>query len=291
MSQTASDILSLVFGNITLIITLSIELPQLIAIFRTKNTSGTSLITYILFLVSSTIWVLWASINYTASISYIPEGVKNRILYISALVPAILSNLTNVILVGCILFIKISHLHACKKLNVSEIDYSKIIFDKQKGYSWIKKYYPLLIIIFSTLLVYAATITILYFLGIPKQMTPSEHDKYNLIVLITNICAAVFFESISWPQFIKSLKTKDTSGISLSWAIFLPFSCVICFSYDLFLGFSTEWTNVIASLICNGIFINIAVLVLKIINMKKARKLGISEWHYVHEYLTKHKKK
>lgn len=290
LDQTVSDILALVFGVITLVITVAIEFPQLITIFKTKNTSGTSLTTYILFLIASCLWVVWASVNYVVDISFISKDVTNITLHISALIPAILSNLTNVILVGCILFFKIKHLHFCKKLRISEIDYSKIVFDKQKGYSWIKKFYPLLIISFITILVWIATVLLLYLLGIPKQMTQPEHEKYTLIVLIVNICAAVFFESISWPQFVKSLRTKDTSGISLGWAIFLPLSCVVCFSYNLFMGISNGWFNVLASLICSGILINTAVLVLKIINLRKAKKLGISEWHYVHKYLTKHKK-
>lgn len=289
MSTFILDILALVFGCISIVITIAIEFPQLVSIFKTKNTSGTSLMTYILFIMSSFLWVSWAIVNYVANVSYITPDTINMFLHVAALVPAIISNLINVMLVGCILFLKIKHVRNSKKLHINEIQYSKILFDKQKGFSWIKKYYPLIIIAGIVLLACIAVILVLYFVGLPQQISKEEYKQFALIVFILNIAAAIFFESISWPQFIKCMKTKDTSGISLGWAIFLPLSCVICFTYDLLLGLSTGWWNVLASLICSGMLINIAVLVLKIRNLHKAKKLGISEWHYTNKYLSKKK--
>ncbi len=286
MSTFTSDILALVFGIISIAMTIAIELPQLYTIFKTKNTSGTSLVSYILFLFASILWCSWATVNYVGNV-YSPD-VTNVKLHVAALIPAILSNLVSVILISCILVLKIKHLHNSKKLKISEIEYSQIIFDKQKGYSWIRRYYPLLIITFVMIAICVAVGSVFGATDFPK---PTEEQSNNLIlaVFVLNICAAVFFESISWPQFIKCMKTRDTSGISLGWAIFLPLSCVVCFSYDLFLGFSNGWTNVIASLICCGILINTAVLILKLINVRKAKKLGISEWKYTKKYLSNKK--
>lgn len=292
MTPFVADILSLIFGNISIITSIAIEFPQLISIFKTKNTSGTSLMTYILFLAASFMWVSWAAVNYASNILFIPSNVTNMVLHVSALTPAILSNTISLALVSCILFLKARNMHICKKLNITELQYSQILFDKQKGYSWIRKYYPLFIIAFATLLICTIITLSLYFLGIPPGITTQEYDKLATVVLALNCCAAVFFESISWPQFIKCMKTKDTSGISLGWAIFLPLSCIICFAYDLFLAFSTGWWNVLAALICSGTIINILVLILKIRNMVAAKRLGISEWKYTKQYIDqKHKNK
>lgn len=288
MSTITSDILALVFGNISIIMSIAIELPQLYTIFKTKNTSGTSLTSYILFLIAALLWFSWAVVNYVGNVY--SSDVTHMQLHIAALIPAILSNLVSVILVSFILFFKVKHLYNSKKLKISEIEYSQIIFDKQKGYSWIRRYYPLLIITFIMLAICVSVAVVFGAITLPK---PTEEQTHNLsvTVFVLNICAATFFESISWPQFIKCMKTKDTSGISLGWAIFLPLSCVTCFSYDLFLGFSNGWSTVLASLICSGILINFAVLVLKIINIRKAKKLGISEWKYTKQYLSNKKKK
>lgn len=289
MSALTLDILALIFGIISIGMSVAIEFPQLVTIFKTKNTSGTSLTTYILFVIASLLWFSWASINFVANVSYIPSDVTNTVMHIAALVPAMLSNFLNIVLVCCILYLKVKHLRISNKLNISEIQYSKILFDKQKKYSWLKKYYPLLIISLVALLGCGIIILLACFTVKPNQITPEQYDHYALAVVIINILAAVFFESISWPQFIKCLKYKDTSGISLGWAIFLPTSCVVCFVYDLLLGLSNGWWNVLASLICSGILINCGVLVIKIKNMRKAKKLGISEWHYANEYLSKKK--
>ncbi len=282
-----SDILSLVFGNISIVMSIAIEFPQLVSIFKTKNTSGTSLTTYILFLFASVLWVTWALLNYAADILSIPEGC-NLALHIAALIPAILGNFMNLFFVGSILYFKIRNICICKKLNISELQYSKIIFDKQKKYSWFKKYWPLFIFALVGIVIMLLVILITYLIGIPKS-DQTLAEKLQYATLAFNIAAAIFFESVSWPQFIKSMKTKDTSGISLGWAIFLPLSCLICWSYNLCLAFSNGVLTVLASLICSGIFINTAVLVLKIINIRKAKKLGISEWVYTNRYISKNK--
>ncbi|MCQ3915378.1 MAG: hypothetical protein MJ195_01165 [Mycoplasmoidaceae bacterium] len=46
----------------------------------------------------------------------------------------------------------------------------------------------------------------------------------------------------------------------------------------------------LASLICSGTIINTLVLILKIRNHLKAKKLGISEWKYTNKYIVSKKK-
>lgn len=291
MSSLTTDILSLIFGNIAIIMTIIIEFSQLVIIFKTKNTSGTSLSSYILFMIASVLWVSWAFVNYYANISLIPKDVTNVVVHIASLCPAILGNLLNCIFVACILYCKIKHIHISKKMHINEFEYSKVLFDKQKSYSWIRKYYPLIIIGSVALIMCLGVVGALVLFGIPKEITRDEYDKLAIAVLVLNIVAAVFYESISWPQFIKCMKTKDTSGISLGWAIFLPISCYTCFIYDLLLAFTTGWWNVLASLICSGSVINTLVLIQKNRNHRAAKKLGISEWKYTNKYIVNKDKK
>lgn len=291
MSIFVSDILALIFGNISIIMSIAIEFPQLVTIFKTKNTSGTSLTTYILFLVASFLWVTWSVFNYVGNMLCLPTGISNLVLHIAALVPAILSNVINVVFVSIIFYFKIVHMGKCKKLNISEFEYSKILFDNQKDKKWLRKYWPLFIFAMTGILVCLLIVWLIMWVGIPTQQPQEEFDKkYKWIIFGINIAAAVFFEAVSWPQFIKCMKTKDTSGISMGWAIFLPLSCAVCFSYDLFLALATDYHTVLASLICSGLIINTLVLIIKIRNHLAAKKLGISEWVYTKKYILKKQK-
>ncbi len=291
MTIFVSDILALIFGNISMIITISIGFPQLVTIFKTKNTSGTSLTTYVLFLISSFLWVAWSVLNYAGNIYCLPNDLNNLPLHVAALIPAILTNVINIILVACVLYFKIRYVKNSKKMNLSEFEYSQILFDDNKNKSWLRRYYPLIIIAVVTIAISGLLTGIIIWLGIPNQVPREEFDKkYKWIIFGVNIAAAIFFEAVSWPQFFKCVKQKDTSGISLGWAIFLPLSCFVCFSYDLFLAISTDYHTVLASLICSGMVINTLVLIQKLRNVKAAKKLGISEWHYTKEYILKGKK-
>lgn len=286
MSQYIGDILALVFGNISVIMAIAIEAPQLYSIFKTKNTSGTSLTTYILFMISSILWITWAILYYLAHV--VEPDIDMNSIHIAGLVPAVISNTINFCLVGAILFLKCRNLRLCKMFNIDELQLSKRIFDKQKKYSWFKKYYPLIIIFGVSLLIVLAVVLSLCFAYNPPAVSKSEFDKYTKYILVFNVVASVFFELVSWPQFFKCMKYKDTSGISLFWAIFFPTSCLICFGYDISLVIATnDYLSVLASLICSGLVINTLVLILKIINIRKANKLGISEWHYTNKYLKK----
>lgn len=295
MNTFTSDILSLVFGGLMIIMTFAIEFPQMVSIIKTRNTSGTSLSSYIIFFIATSLWFIWALVNYVANIQHLGHDYDHKqhyeiVLHVIGLAPAVLANSMGVLLLSCVLFCKVKNLVMCKKLNISEIAYSKIVFDKHKKDSWIKKYYPLVIIAASVLILLLIIILVIWIVGVPTQISDSEYDKYEWTILGLNIAAAVFLEVTSWPQFIKCMKTKDTSGISLGWAIFMPASCLVSLSYDIFLTFSTDWRSMAASIICNGVIINVLVLILKIRNFLKAKKLGISEWKYTNKYIAPKKK-
>lgn len=292
MSVFVSDILALIFGNISIVMSTAIEFPQLVTIFKTKNTSGTSLTTYFLFLFASFLWITWSSLNYAGNVVCLVPNIPNLTLHIAALIPALLSNIINVVFVTIIVIFKVKHLRACKKLHVNEIEYSQILFDKVKNKSWLQKYWPLIIFALIAIIACGLIVWLLVWIGIPTQVSRREFDqKYRWIIFGTNLVAAIFFEAVSWPQFIKCMKTRDTSGISMGWAIFLPLSCVVCFSYDLFLALATDYHTVLASLICSGMIINTFVLIIKIRNVRTAKKLGMSEWQYTKKYILKDRKK
>lgn len=285
MSAQTTDLLSLIFGCISITMSIGIEAPQLYSIIKTKNTSGTSLFTYILFEIASFLWLTWAT-GFFLSNRYTTSNVPTM-LHLASLLPAILSNSINVVLVSSILFLKIRYLLAAKRMHITELQLSQVIFDKHKGETWIKRYYPFVIVCLIALLVCISICLIAYFTYVPDRFSPEESEKYHMLVMIFNIIAASFFELTSWPQFIKCLRHKDTSGISLGWAIFFPLSCYVCFSYDLFLAIAGNPLDVIASLICSGSIINTLVLILKIRNVYKAKKLGISELEYTKRYIHK----
>ncbi|MBQ0045479.1 MAG: PQ-loop repeat-containing protein [Mycoplasma sp.] len=287
MNDLTLDILALVFGCISIVMSLAIEVPQLYSLFKTKNTSGTSLTTYILFLVASMFWVIWATSFYLANM-YGTESEPTP-LHLASFYPAILSNSINLILVASILSVKLRHLRLCKKYHISELQLSKIMFDRQKKYSWIKKFWPFLVICISTFIVCIVICLAICFTYTPFQYSEEQAKTYHIYVTVFNITAAVFFEAVSWPQFIKCMKNKDTSGISLGWAIFLPLSCFVCLSYNISLAISTNVFDVLASIICSGLIINTLVLILKIKNRINAKRLGMSEWTYTNKYLSKRK--
>lgn len=293
MSMYVSDILSLVFGNISIVINIIIGFSQLISIAKTKNTSGTSLSSYIIFVINGFSWLIWAIMSYVANASYMSEEAKPFLaLHLTALGPLIISNLVIACLSVCILFYKVKYLTAAKKLKMTELEYSQLVFDSHKKDTWIKRYRSLFYIGGGLLLICVGTSIGLYFIGVPEQISEQQYNSLSLAVFAINIAAALFNEAISWPQFIKCMKTKDTSGISLGWAISLLSSCVVCLGYDVCLAISFDYRDVLASLICNGVIINALVLIVKLKNHFAARKLGISEWVYTKKYIaTKHKNK
>lgn len=283
--QLTFDILALIFGNISIIMSIAIEFPQLYKIVKTKNTSGTSLISYFLFLITSIIFLSWSFVFYLSDASN--QETEMTFIHLSSFIPAILSNTINICLILFILFFKCKNLLICKKDHINELQLSKRIFTKNMHKRWIKKYYPLILISLITLIICALEIVILWYTNGPKVPDVEEHEMYTMVTMVLNIAAAVMFEVISWPQFIKCIRKKDTSGISIGWAIFLPVSCFVCLAYNIFLGLSSGITKVLASIIFNGSIINTLILILKIRNIMKAKKFHITEFEYTQKYLQK----
>ncbi|MCQ3915379.1 MAG: hypothetical protein MJ195_01170 [Mycoplasmoidaceae bacterium] len=101
------------------------------------------------------------------------------LLHVAGLIPAVVSNTISIILVSIISFFKIRNLKLCKKMKINEIQLSKIIFDKQINYSYLKKYYPLFIIGFITLLICVMEALILYWSCPGYRITEAQTDLYH----------------------------------------------------------------------------------------------------------------
>lgn len=285
------QILGLVFGLISLILALLISIPQLIQLKKTRNSSGVSLWSYIIFNASSIIWLLWAFLFYFNALATEPNPTK---LFQWTLLPAMIMDIANVFVMMYILVVKVKYMNLAKQLKVSELQLSKILLDEDKKKYFntktnkisIKKYLGLIIYLLLMVVTIVTVTTIISIFGLVKI---ESAKNWRVLIIVINAIAAISWEAISWPQFIKSLKVKDTTGISLFWAIFLPTSNAVMFVYDLYLLLHTSGSEnnygIIFSLIFNGLIPSIGVLILKIINITKAKKYHMTEKEYTIKYL------
>lgn len=105
--------------------------------------------------------------------------------------------------------------------------------------------------------------------------------------LLCSLC----FIAVTLTQFIKCLKTKNTTGLSLVFTILLPVTNTILLIYNIFLfavaikaGDFFNWALLVASVL-NGLISAYGTMIMKIKHMKAAKKLGISELEYYEKYL------
>ena len=290
----ALDIVSLIFGIASLVLAMITIVPQLIQLWQTKNTSGISLLTYIIFVTTSVVWVVWSYGFYLHEMSYVTPGYYDshlRWLHQLNLIPAVIMNDANLILMAIVLAIKVKHVVLAKKLHITELELANVLLKKQFGPSmkpkgnFFKKNWFLIVVFASTIAILAIlTVLIVHF---TPTYTETEDIPTWTWVLVVNVLGAISWEAVSWPQVVKSIREKDTTGVSLGWAIFLPASCVIMVVYDLTMGlaggdFSFE---IIGSLVLNGIISSSIVLSLKIKNMKAAKAHHMSEVEYTKKFL------
>lgn len=275
MSPTTNNIIGLVMGLISLGLSQFYTFPQLYKLCKTRNTSGISLPSYVIFILTSIFWVIWASgFFYEQTHMYSYETCGPAELFKWSLIPAILLNSLDVIMMSFIITFKIYNLWLCKKYQTVEL----LLVNQLK-----QKQFWILLIAIIAVVGFAITLSIcLTFLA------PLSNDGDSFIWLIVmNILASATWEIFNWPQFIKTIKTKDTTGISLFWAIFILVSCIVTFCYDMFLGFvgsSFNW-SILPGLICSGIIPALGFLIIKIRNITKAKKMGMSEQKYTQTYI------
>lgn len=282
-------IICLVFGIISLCCAQLIFVPQIIHIIRNKNTSGSSLITYIINVGCWAFWCIWANGFYFNNLAKGPEDVSIP-LFMSQFMPSIVSNTLSVIFATILLVIKIRHVLLAKNLNISELQLSKILLDKQNKYfvktnaSTFRKNISWIMVIVGTIIV-GATIALIYCL----TTYPSSHgvdDDWKWVIVVNFVCGA-FSEVTSWPQFIKCIKQKDTTGISMMWAVFYAVTSLVFLAYDILLSFaSNDWSfNAIFTIIFAGYIPIFGILVFKIKNIVAAKKRNMTEKQYTERIL------
>lgn len=278
-SQTLSG---LIIGIMTFIISQFTFIPQFIKLVRTKNTSGISLFAYAIYTFAYVFYVIWA---YGLYFNNIQSGVDPSvpiILYKASLIPVVVTNSTALVLMSIIFSIKLRHVVLAKKLKVSELKLADILLKKEKNSSFWKKYWVLFVVLFVDIIIILTVILCLTYLTDVNHTTHSGEQW--IWVTVANLICACSAEIMVWSQMIKTLKSKDTSGISLFWAIFIPLTSITFFTYTLYLGFARGgefYWPVICSLVLNGFIPGFTTLGFKIHNYVKAKKLGISEKKYI----------
>lgn len=277
------QIVALVMGIVSLILAQCTSIPQLIELVKTRNSSGISLWTYVIFNITSVVWVVWSFSYYFNALA--TETGELTKLFQWTLLPAVIMNVSNIFTMSCVLILKIVYSNQAKKLHVSELELSKILLNKDKTKGNFKKYLPMALYLFIVTVLLTAMTVIMAIYG--RVKIPGANN-WTPWVMVVNAIGAVSWEAVSWPQFIKSIREKDTTGVSIGWAVFLPVSCTVMFTYDLTMALSgSEGFNygILFSLIFNGMISSYGVLILKISNLVKAHKMNLTEVEYTKKVL------
>lgn len=291
----AETIVAIIFSLIIMIIGIVVGISQLFVMFKTQNTSGTSLITYIIFLVGPIFCLCWSYIYFLSHMSSwwaqtnIPLVVNQL-----TIVPMIITYTMEVVGGSAYVCIKVKHIKLAKKYKISEIELSKVLLSKFKNNK--EKYRSfIIVVVVAAVLALGSSILLMVFTNPainPGAVGPDAKKVLPAIITLSFIGAALW-EAMSWPQFIKCVKTRDTSGISLTWAIFMPISCVICLIYAAMLASTSgQFTlDTIGAIVFNGVLVNVGIMIIKLINRTKAKQLGITELEYTNRYINSKNKK
>lgn len=312
-------IVCIVLGVVSFVMAQIISVSQIVSFFKTKNTSGVSIWTYVIFMVAGAMCLTWGFSYYYQEMTTIapPDVLQARAisdaalytLYQWTIIPILAYYITDFCMSTTMMIIKARHLSLCKRLHMDELKLAEYLKDQSnKKYLKSKKrlhYHPdfvmwLLLSLFIAIVVLFVSLFTIYGKFELKHCYYEEQvsDKYKLWptypwgqglpwVMWTSLFAALLWEAISWPQFIKSLREKDTSGISMNWAIFMPISLTISFSYALALALKSGdfSTDTIGALVANGMIVNYGILIIKIINRRKAKAMGLTELEYTKKVL------
>ena len=117
------------------------------------------------------------------------------------------------------------------------------------------------------------------------------------VFIIVTIGAILLFLSFL-PGWLNTVKTKDTSSMSLSmWIIPVVGLAFLTLFYALGVGNTASSDSGVSVqfvivLVCEGLslILSIYILIFKLINMKNAKKLGITEKEYCYRLKNKNKK-
>ncbi|MBQ0045477.1 MAG: hypothetical protein KBS35_01120 [Mycoplasma sp.] len=116
----------------------------------------------------------------------------------------------------------------------------------------------------------------------------TDPERGWLIVVSTLACLC--FVVVTASQFIKCLKTKNTTSLSVFFATILPITNTLITIYDLiFFAIGLNNGNFVWGLllpaVINGLISAYGVMILKIKHVRAAKKLGLTEEKYYQKYL------
>ena len=287
------------FGLFTIVISQIIGISQIWTTMKTKNTSGTSIWTYIIFIIMSFISLTWGMFFYfqralprTWIIDRIPPWLHQW-----TIIPILVYYVGDIMFACVMIGIKARHIILAKKLKMSELELSEYLLRQQKRkyiqsgkkfYYW--KHFPFIIMLvglYIVLAIFATTFTLYTdpLIGTwPVEVPPFKPE----FIMSLSLIGAFAWEAVSWPQFIKCIRNRDTSGIAMNWAIFLPISCCISFTYSILLavwnGSDFDFST-LGGIIFNGMIVNFGILIIKLKNRKVAKTKGITELQYTEAYI------
>ena len=116
------------------------------------------------------------------------------------------------------------------------------------------------------------------------------NTTFSIVVFVIGIVSSLLTMTGWFPQAIKTLKTRDTSGISLSFYSLVYISSIFWIAYSIMVIINPDSTDLgiklssgLPVLITNvvSITLNTIIISIKFINMNKAKKEGISEREYI----------
>lgn len=319
--QTPILIGCIIVGWLSVILMQVIVLGQATRLYKTQNSSGISIWSYVLFAISSAIGGAWAFCYYLKQIcsdlsvawyaGEINPDIWHAIGAIGqwSIIPLIFYNLLNLILATWMCVFKSKHIKLAKKMNISELQLAKVLLAKQKrelvasNYKLHKrKYFQPVMILTLSYLVIGTFCALIYVFLVPNGTEPllkftDEAGKPRFFwsdgIMIISIITSFVTEAFSWPTFIGVLKNRDTSGMSINWAIFVPVTLTVSFLYGLTLataeitvgGWSSFPPDTIGSIVFNGLIVNYGLLIIKLKNRKEAKKFHMDEIEYTERVL------
>lgn len=316
-SQTPILIGCVVIGWLSVILMQVIVLSQAIKLFKTRNTASISIWTYIIFGISSLIGAVWSYCYYTKQIcsniglffesggSFSQEILKALLMLGQlSIVPLIFYNIFNIFGAVWMIWIKNNHTKLARKMHCSEIQLAKILLDKQKkelvasNYKLHKRKYFGLVVGLTSIYTFAILVSVLTCVFFVKTEQNQFFDFKNQFfwdkgIMIISIITSCATEGFGWPTFITVLRKRDTSSMSINWAIFTPVTLTISFLYALVLavaevsvgGWASFPPDTIGAIVFNGLIVNYGTLLIKLKNRRMAKKLHMDEAEYTEKIL------
>ena len=298
-------IVSIIFGGLSFVFAQIVGIGQLVSLAKTKNTSGTSIWTFLFFWFGNIICMVFALGYYWKTLQAIDIDANPQwyVLKQWSIVPLCGFYIFDLIFGLTLVIVKARHMSLAKKLHMSELELADYLLKKNrnkfyktheiqyKKYTWVA-----IVVAFAYVVVICFTVFFPLYVN-PTYVKNQDENKWIWLVVLNFLCA-FSYEITMWPSFIKAIKTKDTSGVSIPWAVFFPISLVVSFVYALSLGlvevdagkgFGADGAipTTIGALVFNGLIVNIGMLSLKVKNIRRAKKLGMTELEYAQKYLAK----